>query len=286
MPWDVTKDPRCPADKPWGVVKQGDESLEGCHESEDMAKAQQAALYANAPDRESQVPAIEYMDAREAWPLEDMQLTADRKGLHFRGYAAVFDVWSNPRPWRMTIHQESFSATLSDRGRPKKMFLNHNDGIVLGSTRKGTLRLNQDSRGLLTEADLPDNEWGRPVADAVERGDIEGMSIGYRVPRSTKTRKTERWSEDRMEREVWEIDLFEVSPITSWPGFSQTTVSVQSLLTPPDELAAALAVLQSINETLTEEQLSLLTASIESHRARPTPAEVRAQWAERFGLPV
>lgn len=283
MPWDVKQEPSCPADRPWGVVKQDDGSVEGCHATEDMAKAQQRALYAS--ERQSEPAGIEYMDAREAWPLEDMRLRADRKGLHFTGYAAVFDVQSNPRPWVMTIRPDSFTATLSDRGRPKKMFLNHNDNIVLGSTSKGSLRLTQDSRGLLSETDLPDNEWGRPVADAIERGDIDSMSIGYRVPRrSARVKQTERWSDDRMEREVWEVDLYEVSPITSWPGFSQTTVSIQSLLSPPDELAQALAILQTPDGVLTEEQLSLLTHSIESHRATPTPEQVRARWAERFAL--
>jgi hypothetical protein len=46
MPWSVTKTGKCPASKPWGVVKEGGE-LEGCHETKAQAEAQQAALYAS-----------------------------------------------------------------------------------------------------------------------------------------------------------------------------------------------------------------------------------------------
>jgi hypothetical protein len=46
MPWNVKKDSRCPASKPWGVVGGSTGNrLAGCHPSEDAAKKQQAALY-------------------------------------------------------------------------------------------------------------------------------------------------------------------------------------------------------------------------------------------------
>ena len=47
MPWDIKKDARCPASKPYGVVggSSGDR-LAGCHETEDSAREQQKALYA------------------------------------------------------------------------------------------------------------------------------------------------------------------------------------------------------------------------------------------------
>lgn len=46
MPWDVKRDDRCPAGKPFGVIKAGGE-LEGCHATREKARAQQAALYAS-----------------------------------------------------------------------------------------------------------------------------------------------------------------------------------------------------------------------------------------------
>lgn len=49
MPWHVARDAACPADKPWAVVMDSDGSNEGCHESEEAAQEQMAALYAHEP---------------------------------------------------------------------------------------------------------------------------------------------------------------------------------------------------------------------------------------------
>jgi len=52
MPYKVAKSSECPASKPWGVIKEGDGEVMGCHESEEKAQGQQAALYAAEADEE------------------------------------------------------------------------------------------------------------------------------------------------------------------------------------------------------------------------------------------
>lgn len=47
MPWHVAKTAKCPASKPWGVIKDSDDSVAGCHPTEEKAKDHMAALYAN-----------------------------------------------------------------------------------------------------------------------------------------------------------------------------------------------------------------------------------------------
>ena len=47
MPYDVGRDKRCPASKPWGVQKKRDGKLMGCHETKEKAEKQRDALYAN-----------------------------------------------------------------------------------------------------------------------------------------------------------------------------------------------------------------------------------------------
>jgi hypothetical protein len=61
MPWSVHKDDRCPAAKPWGVVKESDGSLEGCHPSKEAGLKQSAALYA------SEAAMTDELDERDAW---------------------------------------------------------------------------------------------------------------------------------------------------------------------------------------------------------------------------
>lgn len=50
MPWHILHPcSQCPVSKPWGVIKDSDGSVAGCHETEASAKKQLAALYANEP---------------------------------------------------------------------------------------------------------------------------------------------------------------------------------------------------------------------------------------------
>jgi phage I-like protein len=46
MPWHVARSGKCPAGRPWAVVKDADGHVEGCHETEEQARRQLAALYA------------------------------------------------------------------------------------------------------------------------------------------------------------------------------------------------------------------------------------------------
>lgn len=53
MPWSkVRGDSRCPTSRPWAVVKDGDNELEGCHATEEDANDQLAALNAAEADEE------------------------------------------------------------------------------------------------------------------------------------------------------------------------------------------------------------------------------------------
>ena len=47
MPWHVAKSEECSPSSPWAVIKDEDGSVEGCHETEEAAEAQMAALYAS-----------------------------------------------------------------------------------------------------------------------------------------------------------------------------------------------------------------------------------------------
>ena len=47
MPWYVAKSSKCPANKPWGVIKKDGGKVVGCHENKFSAGQQVKALYAN-----------------------------------------------------------------------------------------------------------------------------------------------------------------------------------------------------------------------------------------------
>ena len=194
----------------------------------------------------------------------DMELRVEGDGMSFRGYAAKFNVKSEPLPFRETIMPGAFTRTLKSRNEIKA-FVNHDTNMVIGSTRAGTLRLAQDERGLLAEIDLPDTSYGRDLAVSVKRGDVSGMSFGFYVPSGGDT-----WSADHSERFVSEIALSEVSPVTGFPAYRQTTASVRALPlmavragADMQLLADALTALES-GEYVTQEQAHLLKETIEA----------------------
>src|SRR5688572_11577720 len=64
MPWEIRKSDACPAERPWGVFKEGETADPlGCHESEEAAKEQQAALYANEPGARKM--AVKFVDGSD-----------------------------------------------------------------------------------------------------------------------------------------------------------------------------------------------------------------------------
>lgn len=183
----------------------------------------------------------------------ELRVVDGQKLPEITGYSAVFNVLSDDLGgFRERILPGAFDTTLSERGDSIKAFHNHNTDIVIGSTRKGTLELSVDDHGLAHVIQPPDNDWGRPVVDAIERGDIEGMSFGFNLPHPDAA----TWSEldGTPVRDVRQLKLFEVSTVSSWPAYPQTSVGVRNLAAAldrdPDELEAALAA--GNKETLAE----------------------------------
>jgi HK97 family phage prohead protease len=144
------------------------------------------------------------------------------------GYAAVFNTIVHVGDFLEQVDRGAFAATLKS-GRGVVLLLGHNQsGLPLASTSAGTLRLEEDGRGLRFAADLPDSPSGRDLAEAIRRGDLRGMSFGFGV-------KRDRWSADssgRTVRSLLEVDLFEVSAV-AFPAYPSTSVSIATPATPP-----------------------------------------------------
>ena len=184
--------------------------------------------------------------------------TTESDGMRFTGYAAVFNSDSEPLPFIERIMPGAFKRSLKSRNEVK-LFKNHNMDEVLASTRSKTLRLSEDSKGLLAEATLPDTTAGRDLAVLMKRGDVHAMSFGFSVPN-----RGDSWSDDGMTRQLKEIRLHEVSIVTGFPAYEATTASVRSLdilatrtNVDVDALADALNKLES-GEKLPDIQADLL----------------------------
>jgi uncharacterized protein len=191
----------------------------------------------------------------------DFELRVDNAqadGMRFTGYAAVFNSDSEPLPFIERIMPGAFNRSLKARNEVK-LFKNHNMDEVLASTRSKTLKLTEDSTGLLAEATLPDTTAGRDLAVLMKRGDVHAMSFGFSVPA-----KGDRWSADGMTRELHQIRLHEVSIVTGFPAYEATTANVRSLdilasrtNVDADALADAMIKLEA-GEKLADSQADLL----------------------------
>ncbi|MEC2444712.1 HK97 family phage prohead protease, partial [Bacillus cereus] len=77
------------------------------------------------------------------------------------GYAAVFNSKTSIGGWfDEIIAPGAFARALSENGDIRALF-NHNWDNVLGRTKSGTLRLEEDAKGLKFEVELPNTSTGR-----------------------------------------------------------------------------------------------------------------------------
>lgn len=158
-------------------------------------------------------------ERRVAYSTLDVRQIEEGDGNTLVGYAAVFDSPSEPMPFVEYVKRGAFAKTL-DRGADVRLLIDHT-GVPLARTTSGTLRLYEDDRGLAVEADLdPDNPDAMRVMSALKRGDLSQMSFAF------KTIK-DRFSDDRMVRELDEVDLFDVSVVT-FPAYERTVAEIRS----------------------------------------------------------
>lgn len=138
-------------------------------------------------------------------------------GRRIEGYAATFSATADLGAFRERIERHAFRDALSG---DILALLDHDAGKVLGRTRSGTLRLSEDERGLAFSLDVPDTQAGRDVLALAERGDLGGMSFGFKVPKGGET-----WDGDT--RTLNKIDLREISVVSAWPAYEGTEIALR-----------------------------------------------------------
>lgn len=186
-------------------------------------------------------PKSERRFAIDGWQSVDFKVRAieDGDGMTFEGYAAVFDTDSDGPIPGFGIEQiapGAFKRSLNTTGRDIRMFLNHNDDLLLASRDAGTLELAEDDIGLLSRAHFIDTTVGLDTAKNVRAKNITKMSFGF-APVESEARK-----DGVKGTRHTEVALWEVSPISSWPAYGATSATVRHLAfiatTNPDEFDA------------------------------------------------
>ena len=209
--------------------------------------------------------------------FNEFELRAAPKGdgMSFTGYAAVFNSDSEPLPFIERIMPGAFAKSLKSRNNIR-MYMNHDSSMLLATTRAKTLRLQEDSKGLLVDADLPDTTVGRDLSVLMQRKDVDSMSFGFTVPSGGDV-----WSEDGTQRTLKQIRLFEVSVVTGFPAYTATSASVRSFDAlaqrtgvDADQLAVAITTLEA-GATLTSDHANLLRETVAKLEPQPEVAPAR-----------
>lgn len=154
---------------------------------------------------------------------EDIEYREDNDNPAVGGYVVRWDKLSEEMfGFREKVAKGAFLKSLSEMR--VLSFWNHNSDMVLGNTDNGSLVLQEDERGLKFDLTLPDTSIGRDARALIKRGDVKGMSFGFRTLR-------EEWDEadpKKVIRTLLEVRLYEVSP-TPMPAYPQSTVAARSL---------------------------------------------------------
>jgi hypothetical protein len=155
------------------------------------------------------------------------------------GYGAVFDTLSEDfGGWRERIAPGAFSTTLADSTIDVMSLYNHRSDFILGRQSNGTLRLEEDARGLLFEVDVPPTSWATDLVASMRRGDVRDASFAFAVTRDS-------WDQlaDTPVRTLHEVKLYEVGPVT-WGAYPAAESIVRDLLGREDiavEIRSAIA---------------------------------------------
>ena len=203
----------------------------------------------------------------DLWPDTDFELRATSDGLTFEGYAALYDTPSarlsfreirGGAPFREVIRPGAFRKSLDAKPNITLRYQHDMRTLPLASTKSGTMTITDDGKGLRVQAVLPDNEWGRPVRDAIARGDIGGMSFRFQ-------KVLDKWDTDGGEnvRSLLEVKLDKEVSVTEFPAYPDTIATVRALAgeadVDPEALIAAFASLKPEARLTAEQREALVT---------------------------
>ena len=154
---------------------------------------------------------------------EGVELREEGETLTAFGYASVFDQMSqNLGGFLERVAPGTFRSTLKQAD--VRALFNHEPDHLLGRSGAGTLRMEEDDKGLRYEIDLPATTLGHDVAALLRRGGISGSSFGFRTI-------ADEWGETEDGyplRTLTEVALRDVGPC-SFPAYEASEASLRCL---------------------------------------------------------
>ena len=173
------------------------------------------------------------------------------------GHAAVFNKLSvDLMGFKEKVAPGAFTESIEKSDI--RALWNHNPDYVLGRNKSGTLKLEEDKKGLAIEISPPDTQWARDLMETIKRGDVDQMSFAFQVIKDS-------WDErDKKNpiRTLEEVNLFDVSPVT-YPAYPQTDVKVRSFLEEAGLDVNRLAVIMESHTATNDEDIAVVKQAID-----------------------
>ena len=160
---------------------------------------------------------------QRTFEVSELRIARDSEKPRIVGHAAVFDTLGDGGWFREKVAKGAFADSIQTDDI--RALFNHDPNFVLGRNRAGTLKLQEDERGLLIEVEPPDTQYARDLVVSIERGDINQMSFGFETIKDSWERSTEGNNLDI--RTLEKARLWDVSPVT-FPFYKETDVAVRS----------------------------------------------------------
>jgi hypothetical protein len=164
-------------------------------------------------------------DSREKRALIDVpeiRMSGEGEERTAEGYAVLWDNEANINDmWVESLTATAFDTSLATRD--VIALHSHDFARIVGRKSSGTLTLRSDAKGLYFENQLPDTSDGRDLGKQIDRGDIAGMSFGFRAVK-------QEWDNgvDPPKRTITEAELYEIT-YTAVPAYDDTEVGMRSL---------------------------------------------------------
>jgi hypothetical protein len=125
------------------------------------------------------------------------------------GHAAVFDKLSqNLGGFVERVMPGAFTKTLQEAD--VRALYNHDENLVLGRNKSGTLDLSEDDTGLYYRITPPNTTYARDLMTVIERGDVSQSSFAFMAIE-------DEWGlseQDFPRRDLMQVHLVDVSPVT------------------------------------------------------------------------
>jgi HK97 family phage prohead protease len=221
MPWTVRKTDECPTSRPWGVIRDSDGTVEGCHMTQAAANRQRAALYAS----ETRGASMRHKT------FQLVETKADEKGT----FTALASVFGNVDMVGDRMMKGAFRKTLDawrESGDPIPVILSHQWDDPMAHIGKADPRaVMETDEGLVVQGQIDmDNPIARQVHKLMAERRLKGWSFGYTVAKDGEKR-----AEDGA-NEVYEVDLIEVGPTLRGANSQAELQTIKSALRElPDE---------------------------------------------------